>query len=121
MENDNLSKIRIAKEALIKIANWNSHTTEFAINNGSNGTRDLYREVARAALQDMEFGLSLSDAEIKRLVIENLTQEYSIEAAKEQVDKAKITVVGNVIAVQYENNVVDNFIIKEIKTLKHIS
>lgn len=36
--------------ALQEIADWNSHTTEFAVDYGSNGVRDFYRGIARAAL-----------------------------------------------------------------------
>lgn len=36
--------------ALKRIADWNEHTTEFAVDYGSNGVRDHYRQVARAAL-----------------------------------------------------------------------
>lgn len=37
-------------QALQEIADWNSHTTEFAVDYGSNGVRDFYRCIARAAL-----------------------------------------------------------------------
>ena len=37
-------------QALQEIADWNSHTTEFAVDYGSNGVRDFYRGIARAAL-----------------------------------------------------------------------
>lgn len=37
-------------KALQQIADWNSHTTEFAVDYGSNGVRDFYRGIARAAL-----------------------------------------------------------------------
>lgn len=36
--------------ALQKIADWNSHTAEFSMDYGSNGLRDLYRQIARDAL-----------------------------------------------------------------------
>ena len=37
-------------QALQQIADWNSHTTEFAVDYGSNGVRDFYRNIARLAL-----------------------------------------------------------------------
>ncbi len=37
-------------QALQQIADWNSHTTEYAVDYGSNGVRDFYRNIARAAL-----------------------------------------------------------------------
>ena len=37
-------------QALQQIADWNSHTTEYAVDYGSNGVRDFYRSIARAAL-----------------------------------------------------------------------
>lgn len=42
------------REALQIIADWNSHTTEFAVDYGSNGVRDFYRNIARAALQSAQ-------------------------------------------------------------------
>jgi hypothetical protein len=36
--------------ALSKIADWNSHTTQMSVDYGSNGVRDFYRQIARAAL-----------------------------------------------------------------------
>lgn len=44
MSNDTLT------QALQQIADWNSHTTEYAVDYGSNGVRDFYRNIARAAL-----------------------------------------------------------------------
>lgn len=41
-------------EALEKIEAWSSHTATFSINFGSNGVRDLYRAIARAAIQKAE-------------------------------------------------------------------
>jgi hypothetical protein len=37
-------------QALQQIADWDSHTTECAVEYGSNGVRDFYRNIARAAL-----------------------------------------------------------------------
>ena len=37
-------------EALSKIEKWNSHTSEFAVDFGSNGVRDLYRGIASDAI-----------------------------------------------------------------------
>ena len=37
-------------QALQQIADWNSHTTEYAVDYGSNGVRDFYRNIARAAI-----------------------------------------------------------------------
>lgn len=38
------------REALEQIAGWQSHTLPFAVDFGSNGVRDFYRNIARAAL-----------------------------------------------------------------------
>lgn len=38
------------REALERIAAWNEHATDVAVNFGSNGVRDYYRTVAREAL-----------------------------------------------------------------------
>lgn len=37
-------------EALNTIERWSSHTREFALDFGSNGVRDFYRTIARAAI-----------------------------------------------------------------------
>lgn len=39
------------KAALSKIEEWDQHTIDLAVNQGSNGVRDLYRDVARKALK----------------------------------------------------------------------
>ena len=41
---------RAAFEALEKIAAWNSHDPMLGVDYGSNGVRDFYRKIARAAL-----------------------------------------------------------------------
>jgi hypothetical protein len=38
------------REALEQIAGWQSHTLPFAVDFGSNGVRDFYRNIARDAL-----------------------------------------------------------------------
>jgi len=38
------------RDALQRIYNWNLHTAQYSIDFGSNGVRDLYRDIARAAL-----------------------------------------------------------------------
>ena len=43
-ERDQLLKV------LDRIEKWDQHTTEFAVDWGSNGVRDLYRGIARAAI-----------------------------------------------------------------------
>lgn len=42
--------LRDQREALQKIANWDQHTVEFSLDNGSNGVREVYRTIARKAL-----------------------------------------------------------------------
>lgn len=37
--------------ALSRIAKWNEHTTEFAVDFGSNGVRDFYRGIASRAIR----------------------------------------------------------------------
>ena len=39
------------RAALQLIAEWQSHTPEFAVDFGSNGVRDLYRQIAKVALE----------------------------------------------------------------------
>ena len=40
------------ESALIRIANWNTHNLQCAIDHGSNGVRNYYRNIARAALEE---------------------------------------------------------------------
>ena len=40
--------------ALKSIANWDSHSVKLAVNFGSNGVRDNYRSIARAAIAEAE-------------------------------------------------------------------
>ncbi len=44
----------IFKIALLRIVDWNEHTVEFAVDNGSNGVRDFYRDIAVRALKEYE-------------------------------------------------------------------
>ena len=41
-------------EALKTIESWNSHTTAYAVDFGSNGVRDFYRAIARQAIAKAE-------------------------------------------------------------------
>jgi hypothetical protein len=41
---------QIMLEALTKIERWSSHTTQMAVDHGSNGVRDLYRAIASSAI-----------------------------------------------------------------------
>lgn len=49
-EGPQMSQHDTLTQALQQIAAWNSHTTEYAIDYGSNGVRDFYRNIARLAL-----------------------------------------------------------------------
>lgn len=40
--------------ALKRISAWNEHTVKFAVDNGSNGVRDLYRSIADEAIAKCE-------------------------------------------------------------------
>ena len=40
------------ESALIRIANWDTHNLQCAIDHGSNGVRNYYRNIARAALEE---------------------------------------------------------------------
>ena len=42
------------ESALIRIANWSGHNPQCAIDHGSNGVRDYYRNIARAALENLK-------------------------------------------------------------------
>ena len=41
-------------EALKTIGSWNSHTTAYAVDFGSNGVRDFYRAIARQSIAKAE-------------------------------------------------------------------
>ena len=45
------AKVSRYELALSKIEGWDQHDSEFSINRGSNGVRDLYRDIARRALK----------------------------------------------------------------------
>ena len=44
------AEIHALRETLQLISKWESHTPEFAVDYGSNGVRDLYRNLAKEAL-----------------------------------------------------------------------
>lgn len=46
------AEVRSLREALEQIAAWDQHTSEFSADYGSNGVRDFYRGIARAALKE---------------------------------------------------------------------
>ena len=45
-------------EALKTIESWNSHTTAYAVDFGSNGVRDFYRAIARQSIAKAEATLA---------------------------------------------------------------
>ena len=45
-------------EALKTIESWNSHTTAYAVDFGSNGVRDFYRAIARQSIAKAEAALA---------------------------------------------------------------
>ena len=45
-------------DALKTIESWNSHTTAYAVDFGSNGVRDFYRAIARQAIAKAEATLA---------------------------------------------------------------
>ena len=45
-------RIQTLESALIRIKSWDEHTLEFAVDYGSNGVRDHYRNIARGALEE---------------------------------------------------------------------
>ena len=51
-KRDNEKKMDILKIALLRVIDWNEHTAEFSMNQGSNGVRDYYRDVAVQALTE---------------------------------------------------------------------
>lgn len=53
------------REALQRIANWNEHSIDFAVNYGSNGVRDYYRAIAEEALAHPTESAGLTDSEIE--------------------------------------------------------
>ena len=59
--------------------------------------------------------------EIKRLIIEALCDEYTIEEAIEQVNSSKITIEGDLVTVIYDNNQRDIFRIIVTTKLKLVS
>lgn len=44
----------VLTDALIRIANWDTHNPQCAIDHGSNGVRNYYRNIARAALENLK-------------------------------------------------------------------
>jgi hypothetical protein len=44
------NKINKLETALTKISNWDQHNIKFSLDYGSNGERDLYRNIAKEAL-----------------------------------------------------------------------
>lgn len=48
-------------EALKTIESWNSHTTAYAVDFGSNGVRDFYRAIARQSIAKAEAILAARD------------------------------------------------------------
>lgn len=58
---------REAFEALEKIAEWNSHDPMLGVDHGSNGVRDFYRQIARAALSAQAVPNPWRDAVIEQL------------------------------------------------------
>ena len=50
-------------EALKTIESWNSHTTAYAVDFGSNGVRDFYRAIARQSIAKAEAALAEPQAD----------------------------------------------------------
>lgn len=80
-------------QALQQIADWNSHTTEYAVDYGSNGVRDFYRNIARAALsatqpaQAAQSGNRPTPEWYARKIQETLDDDFAIGPAA--VDEAQ--------------------------------
>lgn len=49
-------KVEAYQNALSQIEAWQSHTLELAVERGSNGVRDFYRQIAKEALAAGEAG-----------------------------------------------------------------
>ena len=45
-------QVQRLRETIELIVKWNSHTTDFAVNFGSNGVRDFYRRIAESSLTE---------------------------------------------------------------------
>lgn len=52
--------------------------------------------------------------ELKKLIIDCLCTEYSLEEATVQVENSTITIKGDLVRVQYDNGVINDF--RVIKT-----
>lgn len=63
-----LAQNRLLKNTLKTIFEWNSHTIEFSINQGSNGVRDLYRTKAKQALDRVSGDLESLSYEDQSLI-----------------------------------------------------
>ena len=50
-------------EALKTIESWNSHTTAYAVDFGSNGVRDFYRAIARQSIAKAEAILAATQSD----------------------------------------------------------
>ena len=55
--------------------------------------------------------------ELKRMIIDNLCSDYSIEDATEQVNNSEILVEGELVRVIYDNGVSNLFKLESIKKL----
>lgn len=53
-KSDNDRKMDVLKIALLRIIDRNEHTAEFSMNQGSNGVRDFYRDIAVNALTEFK-------------------------------------------------------------------
>ena len=49
-----MARVERLERALIRIANWSEHNPQCAIDHGSNGVRNYYRNIARAALEELK-------------------------------------------------------------------
>ena len=56
-------------EALKTIESWNSHTTAYAVDFGSNGVRDFYRAIARQSIAKAESALAELQADADRWIM----------------------------------------------------
>ena len=61
------ARILELRKALYAIHKWNSHTVKFSVNYGSNGVRDLYRNLAEKALATPD-----DDTALRKLVAKHI-------------------------------------------------
>jgi len=73
-----LARIAELREALEEIATWKAHTIQLAVDYGSQGVQQLYRDIARETLSRPDDLTALREAEA-RVLEEVISEQYTTE------------------------------------------